>query len=734
MARSRRTVVTASVQVHAAMVAVKPELEVKPDFEVVEAIESAGTEIASVESGAAMMSDGVVDTPSRAKGDPKAEYLPAHPGISARATDLPLPSLGYACLNCTLRHSKPTFFNNRTCRLATIQDPKKGIPFVSGLALQNCRDLLPILKWNVEHGIHFMRLSSEFFPWGNVHYKLCDLPDYQAIKEALAEAGEYARAHNHRLTTHPCEFVKLAGQTNELVDKSIADLELHSEMFDLLGYDAETYKHWNKVNIHVGGTYGDKEAAMERFAANFRKLSPACQLRLTVENDDRASMFSVSDLMRLHEMTDRKLPIVFDFHHYRFCPGGQTTEEALRSAMSTWPPGIRPVVHWSESQGGKRPHAHSDYIGQTGRMDLFGLDDQIDVMIESKAKELSLLLYRDIVEKGNQGRDEYFLSVDVIEEEAARVDQLKREGQEVDLPPVEAVVLEGVEIIPCNDKRLHGRSQRRNKAKRAAAAAAVKAEQADAAVEEGAEGTPVKTPRKRAPSKAAQAKAAAALAEAEGDAAGSPVSPSAASIAVVADLAEGSAGEDTKPAMKRKRAPSKAAQAKAAAALAEAENNAAGEASPTPDAAADAVAADDARSAQDAVAASASKPAPKRKRRQSSAAATAAAVDASAAAMPIADKPDIEPTAAEAAVLGAAAAAEKPARKRKQRSKTEPSAEGPEQGEEPSAATRGAAAAALAQAEQGAASEGPPPTVAAAAAAGASKPKKRSGSKRGVQP
>ena len=45
-------------------------------------------------------------------------------------------------------------------------------------------------------------------------------------------------------------------------------------------------------------------------------------------------------------------------------------------------------------QGGKRAHAHSDYIGQAGRMDLFGLDDRIDVMIESKAKELSLLLYR----------------------------------------------------------------------------------------------------------------------------------------------------------------------------------------------------------------------------------------------------------------------------------------------------------------------------------------------------
>lgn len=74
------------------------------------------------------------------------------------------------------------------------------------------------------------RLSSEFFPWGNVHYQLRELPDYEEIKAALAAAGEYARETGQRLTSHPSEYVKLAGQSEELVEKSLADLELHSEV------------------------------------------------------------------------------------------------------------------------------------------------------------------------------------------------------------------------------------------------------------------------------------------------------------------------------------------------------------------------------------------------------------------------------------------------------------------------------------------------------------------------
>ena len=53
---------------------------------------------------------------------------------------------------------------------------------------------------------------------------------------------------------------------------------------------------------------------------------------------------------------------VFDFHHQKFCPGDFNEKGALYAAVATWPAGIRPVVHWSESQEGRIPHAHSDYI------------------------------------------------------------------------------------------------------------------------------------------------------------------------------------------------------------------------------------------------------------------------------------------------------------------------------------------------------------------------------------
>ena len=52
----------------------------------------------------------------------------------------------------------------------------------------------------------------------------------------------------------------------------------------------------NKINIHVGGAYGNKKAALKRFCKNFLRLQSSAQARLTVENDDKANMYSVKDL------------------------------------------------------------------------------------------------------------------------------------------------------------------------------------------------------------------------------------------------------------------------------------------------------------------------------------------------------------------------------------------------------------------------------------------------------
>lgn len=50
------------------------------------------------------------------------------------------------------------------------------------------------------------------------------------------------------------------------------------QIFDIMGYEPS---HWNKINIHVGGQYGSKQETILRFAENFKRLSAACQARLT---------------------------------------------------------------------------------------------------------------------------------------------------------------------------------------------------------------------------------------------------------------------------------------------------------------------------------------------------------------------------------------------------------------------------------------------------------------------
>jgi UV DNA damage endonuclease len=58
-------------------------------------------------------------------------------------------------------------------------------------------------------------------------------------------------------------------------------------------------------------------------------------------------------------------------------------------AMSTWPKGIKPVVHYSESAIGKMPQAHSDYIFD--KINTYGYD--LDIEVEAKMKELAVLTY-----------------------------------------------------------------------------------------------------------------------------------------------------------------------------------------------------------------------------------------------------------------------------------------------------------------------------------------------------
>lgn len=296
-------------------------------------------------------------------------------------------NLGYACINMTL--AKKGVTTNRSMIKRTFL--QKGIPYASELSIQNVRDLIEIIKWNEQNNIKFFRMSSNMFPWSS-EYPLSDLPHYNRIKNLLAGAGVLSNKYSHRLTSHPGPFNVLVSPNEKVVKNTITDLSIHGEVFDLMGLSRTPY---NKINIHCNGVYGDKISAMDRFCKNFERLPESVQSRLTVENDDKATMYSVKDLMYIHKRIG--IPIVFDYHHHKFCTGDLSEEEALTLAASTWGD-IKPVVHYSESKSLHenndtiKPQAHSDYISET--INTYGLD--VDVMVEAKAKELTLLEYRGV--------------------------------------------------------------------------------------------------------------------------------------------------------------------------------------------------------------------------------------------------------------------------------------------------------------------------------------------------
>ena len=289
--------------------------------------------------------------------------------------------LGYACINMTLQHEHGLTCNRGMIRRTFLA---KGLEYAGQLALQNCKDIIPIMKWNAENRIFVWRLSSNLFPWMS-EYEFSDLPQFEEIKKTLLEVGRLSKELGVRLSFHPGPFNVLASPRENVVRKTVKELNQHSEIFNLMGFEPSPE---NKVNIHIRATYGEKEATGDRFIKNFDLLEKHTQKRLTLENDDKASQWSVTDLIPIHEAIG--VPIVFDYHHHRFCDGGLSEEEALNLAASTWPDDIIQVVHYSESAPDKMPQAHSDYI--EGPINNYGLE--IDCVIEAKKKELTLLSYR----------------------------------------------------------------------------------------------------------------------------------------------------------------------------------------------------------------------------------------------------------------------------------------------------------------------------------------------------
>ena len=297
-------------------------------------------------------------------------------------------NIGYCCIpmgcNVGLKKKEQITVNRGMVRKTF---DAKGLPYVSELVIENLKDTLKVLDYNLKNHIYIYRLSSDSFPWMS-EYEFSDLPNFNVIQNLMTKIGDKIKSNGIRCSYHPGPFNVLASENPSVVEKTIKELNKHAELMDMMGLDQTTFY---PINIHINTTQPTREEAAQRFVDRFPLLSESCKKRLTLENDDSPNQYSVKIL---HDLVHTKIgiPIVFDQHHFNYGPQDQSMEEALKLAHSTW--STRVMTHMSspktlEDNSGKQT-AHADYIYE--EIKTFGLD--FDTEIEAKAKDLAVIKYR----------------------------------------------------------------------------------------------------------------------------------------------------------------------------------------------------------------------------------------------------------------------------------------------------------------------------------------------------
>ena len=280
--------------------------------------------------------------------------------------------IGYACLTVGV---PGTGFRTCTARNATPD-------VLSELIGSNLRSLDNILDYNIKNGIDLFRISSDIIPFGS--HPVNTLRWWDDFGEELRSIGNKAIYNGIRLSMHPGQYTVLNSPDEDVVKRAGEDLMYHSRFLDAVGAGPEC-----KIVLHIGGVYGDKKEAIERFVRNHRHLNNSIRRRLVIENDDRN--YTISEVLSLGRR--ESIPVVFDNLHHQVNRDDSLTErEWIRSCGSTWGADDGPQkLHYSQQDQGKRSGSHSATLNAEEFVRFCDMipDRNVDIMAEVKDKNLS---------------------------------------------------------------------------------------------------------------------------------------------------------------------------------------------------------------------------------------------------------------------------------------------------------------------------------------------------------
>jgi UV DNA damage endonuclease len=281
--------------------------------------------------------------------------------------------IGYPCINRTIGCTA-----SRTFRLSSYSEDR-----LRDTVRENLSCLEKILAYNKKHNLLFFRITSDLVPFAS--HPVCTFPWQEYFSGEFGQIGEYIRRNGFRISMHPDQFVLLNASDEGVLRRSIADLEYQVQVLDLMGLGNSA-----KVQVHVGGVYGNKPASMDRFVKQYSMLDPAIRSRLVIENDER--LYMLSDCLAIHARTG--IPVIMDSFHHALLNNGEQFSDLLKSVRQTWKgaDGI-PMADYSSQAPEKRTGAHAEHIvaGDFREFLMITRPADFDIMLEIKDKEKSAL-------------------------------------------------------------------------------------------------------------------------------------------------------------------------------------------------------------------------------------------------------------------------------------------------------------------------------------------------------
>jgi len=281
--------------------------------------------------------------------------------------------IGYPCLNHSLECK-----GNRTFRLHSYSEDK-----IKQTIKNNLDCLFCILKFNLNNDILFFRISSDIIPFAS--HPICTFPWQNYFSNHLKEIGRFIINNDIRISMHPDQFIVINSLREDVIKRSLTEIIYHNEILDLMGLDSTA-----KIQIHVGGVYGDKSNSIKRFIDNYKSLDSSIKNRLVIENDDKS--YCIDDCIGIFQRIN--IPVLFDYFHHSLYNNHESLHKIFESCRKTWKEKDGFLMVDYSSQNPMKPRgSHADKLDHSNFIDFIKLSKSydFDIMLEIKNKEQSAM-------------------------------------------------------------------------------------------------------------------------------------------------------------------------------------------------------------------------------------------------------------------------------------------------------------------------------------------------------